>query len=98
MRGKERTKMSIEIYDSSRNELESLLFQMERLQEQGFNLGKLPDQTFRRLIELIDNQDQRRLAELRLELLDHQSSLMTTEEIRGWSELEAKTDTRNLGS
>ena len=56
------------IEHETRSELENFLFQLERMMEQGFNLGQLPDEAFKKLIELIDEEDARRLAEAREEL------------------------------
>jgi len=52
----------------TRSELENFLFQLERMKEQGFDLGQLPDEAFEKLIELIDREDERKLNRLRQEL------------------------------
>ena len=52
----------------TRSELENFLFQLERMREQGFDLGQLPNEAFEKLIELIDREDERKLNRLRQEL------------------------------
>jgi len=52
----------------TRSELENFLFQLERMKEQGFNLGQLPDEAFEKLIELIDREDERKLNKVREDL------------------------------
>lgn len=58
----------MEIYSAARNELEAFLFQMERLKEQGFDMGDLPDEAFERLKELVEEEDARKLETVRKEL------------------------------
>jgi hypothetical protein len=60
--------MSEIIYDSTRSELENFLFKLERLEEQGISVGQMPDAVFKRLIEIIDRDDERKLGKLREEL------------------------------
>ena len=56
------------IYDNTRSELENFLFQLGRLEEQGYNLGQMPDVVFQRLIDLIDAEKEIQLQEVRGEI------------------------------
>ena len=44
------------------------LFEIQRLQEEGIHVGNLPEQTWDRVVELIENRDQKKLTKLRQEL------------------------------
>jgi len=52
----------------TRSELENNWLRIDRLKEQGYNLGNLPDEVFQRLIELVDAEDAERLERLREDL------------------------------
>lgn len=58
------------IYDSTREQLCNNLAQLQRLQEEGIHVGNLPQEDWNRLVELIENRDEKRLDKLREELHD----------------------------
>ncbi len=52
----------------TRSELENFWFKLQRLEEQGFNMANLPNEVFERLIELVDEEDAKKLAKVRQDL------------------------------
>lgn len=56
------------IYESSRDGLMNQLYQIKRLQDEGKPLQSLAEQTFDRIKDLIETQDDRKLEALRDEL------------------------------
>lgn len=56
------------VYEASREQLLNNLAQLQRLQEEGVHVGNLPGETWDRIVELIENRDEERLAELRHDL------------------------------
>ncbi len=56
------------IYEASREQLLNNLAQLQRLQEEGIHVGKLPEENWDKIVELIENRDEERLAELRHDL------------------------------
>ena len=58
------------IYESSKEELENLLFQVQQLEDEGINMSSLPDEIFEHIKEIIEEEDQDKLSDLRDELKD----------------------------
>lgn len=58
------------IYDSTRESLFNSLFRLQRLQEEGVNVGNLADQTWEQVLDLVERSDEQKLTELRKELKD----------------------------
>ena len=64
----------------TKSELENHWFRIQRLKEQGFNMAHLPDEVFQRLVELVDEEDEKRLEKLREELQGKQYPLRPEKE------------------
>ena len=56
------------IYDSVLDHLISQLAQYQRLQEEGINVGSMPEQTWNRILNVIEARDNVKLDNLRKEL------------------------------
>ena len=52
----------------TRSELENHWLRIQRLKEQGYDFENIPDEIFQRLIELVDEEDAKRLAKVRQDL------------------------------
>lgn len=44
------------------------LLQLQMLQDEGIRIGKLPDEVWDQIVDLIEREDEQKLAELRKEL------------------------------
>jgi len=56
------------IYDSAREGLMNQLYQIQRLQDEGIPLQSLAEETFDKIIHLVEIEDERKLGALRDEL------------------------------
>ena len=56
------------IYDSTREGLMNQLYQIQRLQDEGIPLQSLAEETFDKIIHLVEMEDERKLGALRDEL------------------------------
>jgi hypothetical protein len=52
----------------TRGELENHWLRLNRLKEQGHDFGNIPDEVFQRLVELVDEDDAKRLEQVRQDL------------------------------
>lgn len=58
----------MEIYNATREHLCNSLSQLQRLQEEGVSVGSLPEEMWQRIVDLIELEDNEKLAEVREEL------------------------------
>jgi hypothetical protein len=58
----------MEIYNSGKENIKNTLFQIERLEEEGFDLSELSEEMFEDWRDAIELEDEEKLGELRKEL------------------------------
>jgi len=58
----------MEIYNSEKENIKNTLFQIERLEEEGFDLSELSEEMFEDWRDAIELEDEEKLGELRKEL------------------------------
>lgn len=58
----------MEIYNSEKENIKNTLFQIERLEEEGFDLSELSEEMFEDWRDAIELEDEEKLEELRKEI------------------------------